>query len=172
MAVDAVRIAITDPEVLRKALGLARCRLSNEHLAEECLQNAVVSALKGELTYDAHKGDVWCWFQKIVIHEATKLQPRRINIDASRNVNDLQGHEPEPSNAADLAERVCVVRRALSAVPKNMREVCVMRFRDRLSWQEIATRLKKNPDTLRVRFCDKVLPKLLRIILRERKRAT
>jgi RNA polymerase sigma factor (sigma-70 family) len=48
------------------------------------------------------------------------------------------------------AEKVELVRRAIARLPTASRKVVLLRYRDRLKFSEIATKLGRSPDAVRM----------------------
>ncbi|MCC7409577.1 MAG: sigma-70 family RNA polymerase sigma factor [Phycisphaeraceae bacterium] len=133
-------------------LDLATALLEDQHLAEDAMQGAFVTALArlDQLrTPAAFPG----WLLQIVRTEANRiLRSRR------ERVGEVPGSqvaaEPSPSEEAELGEQTRRVRQAVAALPPATREAARLFYLDEMKCHQIAERLDIPPGTVKRRLYD------------------
>jgi RNA polymerase sigma-70 factor (ECF subfamily) len=104
------------------------------------------------------------WLRRILLHRlsrlygqyrrtekrnlARELHPRQTSLNYLEQF--LDSDQTSPSGHAVRAENVELVRQAITRLPAASRKVVVLRYRDRLTFSEIATKLGRSPDAVRM----------------------
>jgi RNA polymerase sigma-70 factor (ECF subfamily) len=108
--------------------------------------------------------ELLAWLRQILLHRLSRLygQYRRTekrNLarewhPKQTSLNFLEhffaSDQTSPSGHAVRAEKVELVRRAIARLPTASRQVVVLRYRDRLTFSEIATKLGRSADAVRM----------------------
>ncbi len=123
---------------------------SDRALSEDLVQDVFFRILKYRHTYQADTS-FRAWMYQIgrnaYLDEVGKRKPEVGLPDAA----GLAGAEPAPDRQLESRQDAALVRRALAALPREKREVLVMsRFMD-LKYDEIASVLKCEVGTVKVR---------------------
>jgi len=125
---------------LDAAYNLARWLMRDETDAEDVVQDAYVRAIRHYA--GLRGGDGRAWFLAIVRNRCyDRLRQRGAedaHADFDEAIHSLQVQAPNPETALLRAERGELVRRALSEMPAEYREVLVLRELEQLSYGEIA----------------------------------
>jgi RNA polymerase sigma-70 factor, ECF subfamily len=127
-----------------RALGFATRVLRDQHLAEDVVQDSFIQVWRRAGSFDPRRGSVLSWLMAVVYHRCIdvlrgqKARPRTISwgCDAA--------DRPAPQDTWDHVEqrlRMSVVRRAVSQLPREQREVIELGFFAGYSHREIAERL-------------------------------
>lgn len=128
------------------ALRTAYLFLRDRSLAEDCVQDAFVSAWRARSSL-RDRGAERAWLMTIVANTARSHMRRRIPIPTDTVPADPSTHDPfdELAVSADL-------RQALDQLPVEQREVIVMRVYLDLSVEETARALKVAEGTVKSRL--------------------
>ncbi len=135
---DIERLVIT---VWPEAFRLARSILGEQQAAEDAAQEAciilyrTIASLRSAAAFRV-------WFYRIVVREAAELKRRLSRGEPTRETSPTA---PDQNASID-------VWHALSALPKNLREVVVLRYFEDLSSREIASVLRIPDGTVRFRL--------------------
>jgi RNA polymerase sigma-70 factor (ECF subfamily) len=112
----------------------------------------------------ASRDELLAWLRQILLHRLSRLygryrhtQKRRLDRELSVRQTSLNfieqlfdSEQTSPSGHALRAEKVELVRRAIARLPTASRKVVLLRYRDRLKFSEIATKLGRSPDAVRM----------------------
>jgi RNA polymerase sigma-70 factor, ECF subfamily len=124
---------------LRAAYNFARWLVRNNHDAEDIVQESFLKAYKGLDTFRG--GDARTWMLSIVRNTAMNfLRKRKPDITVTWNIQEQEPEDPAPDAEHGLLEqsRREQVRRAISQLAPEFREVIVLREIEDLSYKEIA----------------------------------
>jgi len=110
--------------------------LGNVDDAADAVHDAYATALAKPGAYDAAKGPLKPWFMRVVRNRCLDMVRRRRGGGVP--VEELEAPGPGPEEAAGAAERTVAVQRALAAIPRDKREIVVLRDYLDLSYAEIA----------------------------------
>ncbi|MBQ7600366.1 MAG: sigma-70 family RNA polymerase sigma factor [Clostridia bacterium] len=132
--------------------------------AEDIAQNSFIKAwrslgrFRGDCTFST-------WLFRITVNTAKdyiRSEKRRPRVSITRNSDDsdeteewdlpVSSGDEVPEDALDRKESVIMVRKAIEALPKEQRDVIVLRDLDGLSYQEIADKLSIEIGTVRSRI--------------------
>lgn len=125
---------------LDAAYNLAHWLMRNEQDTQDVVQDAVLRAVR----YFAglRNRDARAWLMKIVRNSCyTKLREKPPVRDAIELDEELLLADPDASDPEShvLREEVgAIVRRAVEALPTNLREVLILREMERMSYRDIA----------------------------------
>jgi RNA polymerase sigma-70 factor, ECF subfamily len=118
----------------RMAVGLARSRLSDPHLAEDAAQEAFAVACQRLATL--RNGQRFAqWLGTICRRTASRLSRLRVNaepLDSVPAISASSGDEDESSQQ---------VRSAVDRLPQRLREIVLLHYFSGLSYDEISTTL-------------------------------
>ena len=125
----------------RLAAGVAYGILGDVHLSADAVQDAFVKAWQGlDRLRDASRFPPW--FLQIVRTSALDIVRRRSRLNRSEYplFDSDQGVDGKPSPEAMLVsqERSVAIRRAISSLPAEYREVILLKHAERRSYREIA----------------------------------
>ena len=110
--------------------------LGNVDDAADAVHDAFAAALAKPDAYDPRKGPLKPWFMRVVRNRSLDmLRRRRDNSMAIEEVIDPAGG---PEEALGVAQRTLAIKRALAAIPRDKREIIVLRDYLDLSYAEIA----------------------------------
>jgi len=122
------------------AYNLARYLMRNEADAEDVVQSAYVRAISHFAGFRG--GDGRAWLLTIVRNSCydrmRKMGPSSRNTEFDETMHSGGRQNPDPETALLLAERTELVRKSLSELPAESREVLVLRELEQLSYREIA----------------------------------
>ena len=126
-----------------RVFAVVRRIVGDDHRAEDCAQEAWISALRGlpEFRRDARFGT---WIHRIAVNQALQMQ-RRSGVRQQRETElpDTLSVGPGRRDAL-LEDRIA---RALDQVPDRMRQVLVLHDVEGYTHQEIAERMGVRPGT-------------------------
>jgi RNA polymerase sigma-70 factor (ECF subfamily) len=131
---------------------VARSMLGDAHVAEDMAQEAFLHAYRALSGYRA-EGKFQAWLRMITTRLC--LNYRR---DHRREIawDDLSGHPAEmtdgPESRLGEWEQQSEVRRAIRALPRDFRDVIVLRYMEDLSYEEIARSLGVPVSTIETRL--------------------
>jgi RNA polymerase sigma-70 factor (ECF subfamily) len=123
----------------RAVLGLAIRRLGDRGRAEDASQEAFVAIWRSARTYDPERGAGAPWLYTVARNAITDGLRRR--PEPSAELVDGPGHEPDPSEQAEVAWQAWRVHRALEVLPEHERPVIELAYWRGLSQSEIADSL-------------------------------
>ncbi|NET55972.1 MAG: RNA polymerase sigma factor [Symploca sp. SIO2E6] len=109
---------------------------------------AKITNLKGWLTRFAHN---FC----IDLHRENNqgiTGVENLEVMATEERNGLLPEWETPGKVLEKRELLAVIRRAIEDLPENLRQVCVLRFEQELSYQEIAQQLAISNVSVRKRI--------------------
>jgi RNA polymerase sigma-70 factor (ECF subfamily) len=112
----------------------------------------------------ASRDELLAWLRTILLHRLSRLygyyrgtekrNPAREWHPPQSSVNLLEqlfdSQQTSPSGFAVRTEKIELVRRAISRLPVASRKVVLLRYRDRLKFSEIAAKLDRSPDAVRM----------------------
>jgi RNA polymerase sigma-70 factor (ECF subfamily) len=126
------------------AVGIARSRLGDRHLAEDAAQEAFAVACRG--LHSLRDGSRFpAWLAKICRRTAVRMTRAQPNGQPLR-------HEPADQSADDTAAKSVRVERALTQLAPAAREVIQLHYFSGLSYEEIARALKTTPQAVHGRL--------------------
>lgn len=132
------------------AHALATQLLGNADEAADAVQDAFATALSRSSSYDPSKGALKPWFMRVVRNRCLDLLRRRRPSDESADMLPDPGAGPD--EAFDTNELSTRIRRAISALPADKREIIVLRDYMDMSYAEIADVLDIAPGTVMSRL--------------------
>ena len=150
-------------EVGPRLLSVARRLVHDEDIANDCVQNAFVQALKNIRGFEGRSA-ISTWLHRIVINTAlAALRTRRRRpeepIEPLLPVFDRSGHRipvgPVAQTPEDLAGRSQVrelVGAAIDLLPDSYRTVLLLRDIEELSGEETAEVLETTPNAVKIRL--------------------
>lgn len=118
------------------AHALALQILGNTHDATDAVQDAFVKVLNKPGAYDANAGPLTPWFLRVVRNHCIDLIRRRRPEDS--NAAELSDSASGPEASLEGEQRNQLLKRALSALPAEQRQIIVLRDYMDLSYAEIA----------------------------------
>ena len=139
----------------RPLLRLARKQLNTKFQAKvgasDVVQDTLIKALHDIRTFQGcTSAQIMEWLRAILKHTTTNLvrqfttdkrQLKRETTQVSESVaNDLRHAEPSASDTASRREETLRVQGFLERLPPHQAEVVRLRFREKLSFQEIASK--------------------------------
>ena len=148
---------------------VARAVLNDALEAEDVLQETYINAFTHLSDFRA-AARLSTWLTRIALNEAlARRRKRRPTVDIKAiegMVAPFSAHEPDPEEAAALAEIRSLLERAVSGLPEPFRIVFVMRDVEEMSIDETAFLLALRPQTVSTRLYH--ARRLLRKALRDK----
>jgi RNA polymerase sigma-70 factor, ECF subfamily len=147
-----------------RLLSVARGLLRHDEDAQDCLQNAYVSAFRGLRSF---KGDcqLSTWLHRIVVTTALmKLRTRRRKpeesiepllptyLDDGHHAEDFGDWNAQADRLLEQKETRATVRAAIADLPETYRTVLMLRDIEELSTEEVASRLTCSANAVKVRL--------------------
>ena len=158
----------------RPLLRLARLQLGRRVQAKggasDMVQDTFTKALDDIRTFEGcTPEEVWGWLRTILMHTMTnfarqfttgKRQVERETTRASESVaNDLRHVAPSASETAIRREQTCRLQALLARLPTHYAEVVRLRFEEKLSFQDIASKMGGTSEAARKR-CSRAVVEL------------
>ncbi len=147
-----------------RMLNVARQLLSNEHDAQDAVQEAFVTALRSLPKFE-QRSSLATWLHRIVVNAALmkrRAQGRRHEEPLDGLLPDFlpDGHEARPTPqwsrsalaALEREETRSRVRECIDRLPETHRTVLVLRDLQELDTQTVAELLDISPDAVKVRL--------------------
>lgn len=148
------------------AYSLAYRIAGSTEVAEDIVQDAMLSAWRGASAYDARRGTVRTWLLRIVHNRAIDLLRRRAVQERLRSSDELDpeagaGRDPERASAEEQQdpvvetlrrERARAVGQALAALPEDQRKVVELAYYGGFTHTEIADLLGAPVGTVKGRM--------------------
>lgn len=136
-------------EELFRSLYEGLCRFAHRYLEDASLAEDLVQELFADLWAEhAHlelRGSVRAYLYAAVRNRSLSLRKHRLverdwgRNEASADVRELHRAPPRPEQPVDIAERDARVRAAIDALPERCKVVMQLRWREQLSYAEIAS---------------------------------
>ncbi|MBK7875669.1 MAG: sigma-70 family RNA polymerase sigma factor [Planctomycetes bacterium] len=146
---DLTALALVFDRTAPKLLAVARHLAADEASAEDVVQATFLAALEHAERFDAER-DLESWLVGIATNQAQKLRARQARTpDPVRLVLPEDG---DPVERAELAEFVATLDATLARVPEAYRAVLREHLADGRSPEEIARKLARSPNTVRVQL--------------------
>jgi len=134
------------------ALDLASALLTDEHLAEDAVQEAFITALR-RLDDLREPSAFPGWFRQIVRTECNRiLRKRRERLQPE--TEETAGDAPSALEHVEQSERRAQVRAALASLPPVSRQTAELFYLEELKCADIATRLQVPAGTVKRRLHD------------------
>lgn len=133
-------------------LGYLVAKLGDRELAEEVLQDVMLSAWKSAAGF---RGDskVFTWLLSIARNRAINTyRKRKPSVVALDDVFDLHGNDTGPLEQVERNDLRTAVARALRHLPETQREVLILVFYHQLTGPEVATVLDISVGTVKSRL--------------------
>jgi RNA polymerase sigma-70 factor (ECF subfamily) len=124
--------------------------LGNVDDAADAVHDSFATVLARPDAYDRAKGPLKPWFFRVVRNRCLDMIRRR--LDASDTVEQLTDSAPSPEERVASEQRTARISAALSTLPRDKREVIVLRDYLDLSYAEIADVLNVAPGTVMSRI--------------------
>jgi RNA polymerase sigma-70 factor (ECF subfamily) len=124
---------------VRAVLGLALRRIGDRGRAEDAAQDAFVAIWRSARTYDPGRGAGAPWLYAVARNAIT--DGLRRTPEATSELQDGPGNEPDPSDRAESAWTAWRVHRALETLPDHERPLIELAYWRGLSQSEIADSL-------------------------------
>ncbi len=143
----------------RRIFALAFGMLGREEEARDATQETFLAAFRNLRGFRG-EAKVSSWLHRIAINQCITRQ-RRARVRAETALEDEAGAEVarlsapahgSPAHAAESRQRTEMVRRAVSALPTELREVLVMKEFEELTFQEISDVLDMPLSTVKSRL--------------------
>jgi len=143
----------------RKIFALCFGMLTREDEARDAAQETFIAAYKN-LGRFRGEAKVSSWLHRIAVNQCITLK-RRAKTRAEDHMDDENGEaervfvapaKASPGNEAEQAERLNVVRQAVSALPTDLRQVVVMKEFEEMTFQEISNTLEIPLSTVKSRL--------------------
>ena len=142
----------------RQIYSLALRMLSHEEAARDVCQETFLSAFRN-LSKFRGEAQFSSWLYRITLNQCNTYL-RRTQTRANVSLDEqLEAGAPEPAQAAELVDEVIErqqrarhLRKALAAIPPEMRQVVVMKEYEGLKFQEIAEILGLPVSTVKTRL--------------------
>jgi RNA polymerase sigma-70 factor (ECF subfamily) len=143
----------------RRIFALAFGMLGREEEARDATQETFISAFRNLRGFRG-EAKVSSWLHRIAINQCISRQ-RRAKVRGETSLEDERdgGSEPfqsaaheSPARAAESRQRTEIVRRAVDALPAELRQVVVMKEFEELTFQEIAEALDLPLSTVKSRL--------------------
>lgn len=110
------------------------------------------------------RDELLAWLRQILLHRLSRLfsqfrltQKRRLDRECRPGQASLffldqlfDSQQTSPSGHALRAEKIELVRQAIARLPAASRKVVLLRYRDHLKFTEIAAKLGRSPDAVRM----------------------
>ncbi|MCC6492329.1 MAG: sigma-70 family RNA polymerase sigma factor [Pirellulales bacterium] len=110
------------------------------------------------------RDELLAWLRKILLHRlchvyaqyrgtgkrdvARECRPRQTSLNILEQLFDPE--QTSPSGHAVRAEKIARVRQAVGRLPAASRKVVLLRYRDRLTFSEIAAKVGRSPNAVRM----------------------
>jgi RNA polymerase sigma-70 factor (ECF subfamily) len=143
----------------RRIFALAFGMLGREEDARDATQETFFAAFRNLRNFRG-EAKVSSWLHRIAINQCITRQ-RRARVRGETALEDETSSEgatflapahQSPAQTAESRERIKIVRRAVSALPPELREVIVMKEFEELTFQEIADVLELPLSTVKSRL--------------------
>ena len=143
----------------RKIFALCFGMLTREDEARDAAQETFIAAYKN-LNRFRGEAKVSSWLHRIAVNQCLTVK-RRAKTRPEERIDDENGEtdrvfvapaEMSPGNEAEQAERLNVVRQAVSALPTDLRQVVVMKEFEEMTFQEISDTLEIPLSTVKSRL--------------------
>ena len=145
-------------------LSVARRFLSNDADAQECVQDAFLSAFRALDRFDG-RARLDTWLHRIVVNAAL-MKLRRQRRHPERFIEELlpafasDGHQQAPARAwkdsgparIELAEIQTLVRQKIGELPESYRAVLLLRDIEEYDTETVAQMLEVSPAVVKVRL--------------------
>jgi RNA polymerase sigma-70 factor, ECF subfamily len=131
---------------------LAYRMLGRREEAEDAAQDAFVKVFRSLNAY-SDQMPFWPWLRRIVVNACIDKQPREYSSDDVETTIDLE--EPFVDSVEMEVLRKCEIERideTIAGLPGTYRTVVVLRYREDLSFEEIAEAMGQTPGAARVRL--------------------
>ena len=141
----------------RKVFNVAYKFVGKHDEAEDLTQDIFLRVFKSLDTFD-RRANFQTWLisvsRNLCIDHYRSVRKERETIDRDIDANELSPPSADqgPFAALEQRDRVELLRRALSALPRTLRTAVVMRDIQELSYQEIADRLRLPEGTVKSRI--------------------
>jgi RNA polymerase sigma-70 factor, ECF subfamily len=163
-----VELAVsTDPDAFgeivrrweRKIFALCFGMLTREDEARDAVQETFIAAYKN-LSKFRGEAKVSSWLHRIAVNQCLTIK-RRAKTRSEDHIDDENGEADRvfiapsgtsPGTRAEQAERLNVVRQAVSALPTDLRQVVVMKEFEEMTFQEISDTLDIPLSTVKSRL--------------------
>lgn len=135
---------------LDRVYGYAFYMLGDHHDAEDATERAFLSALRAIGRFRSDGGTFRAWLFRIAHNELANALRRRARHSAASLDDVFASAEDDPAHVVGALDESRRVRRAVSALPDDRRQVIVLRFVDGLSAREIGVVLGRSEGAIRV----------------------
>jgi len=143
----------------RKIFALCFGMLTREDEARDAAQETFIAAYRN-LSRFRGEAKVSSWLHRIAVNQCLTVK-RRAKTRSEEYIDDDSGDgdkvfvapaKMSPGNKAEQAERLNVVRQAVSALPTDLRQVVVMKEFEEMTFQEISETLEIPLSTVKSRL--------------------
>lgn len=147
-----------------RLLSVARRIVRDDHLAQDCLQNALVQAFLKIGTFE-ERAALTTWLHRIVVNSALMaLRSRKLRGEESlddllptfdeyeHRISERGPDAPTPEELLQRADAREVVERAIDALPDGHRMVLLLRDFEELSIQEVAELMQLTANAVKIRL--------------------
>jgi RNA polymerase sigma-70 factor (ECF subfamily) len=142
----------------RRIYALAYGILGREDEARDAAQETFVAAFRGLANFRG-EAKVSSWLHRIAVNQCVTRQRRtRVRAEVSFEAEQEDGRAQfaaehgSPAGATEAGQRAEAVRRAVAALPPELREVVVLKEFEELTFQEIADALGVPLSTVKSRL--------------------
>ena len=143
----------------RRIFALAYSMLGREEDARDATQETFISAFRNLRGFRG-EAKVSSWLHRIAVNQCITRQ-RRVKVRGETALEDeteqdrasfFAPAQESPAHAAEHGERTAMVRRAVNALPTELRQVILMKEFEELTFQEIAEALDLPLSTVKSRL--------------------
>lgn len=162
-----VEMALAQPDVFgeivrrweRKIFALCYGMLGREEEARDAMQETFIAAYRN-LSGFRGEAKVSSWLHRIAVNQCLTRQRRsKVRNETAledENENDSNSFfastDQSPSGDAEQRERIEVIRRAVNALPADLKQVVVMKEFEEMTFQEISETLELPLSTVKSRL--------------------
>lgn len=141
-------------------------RLRNRQLAEEVLQDVMLSAWNSAASF-REESKVRTWLLVIARNRAINMQrKRKLQLVQLYEEGDMLSEDTSPSQRMERYDNKSLVREAINQLPEHQREVLVLVFYHQLSGPEVADVLDISVGTVKSRL-HRAKEMLKRVLMKE-----
>jgi RNA polymerase sigma-70 factor (ECF subfamily) len=137
---------------LDRVYGYCFYQLGDHHDAEDATERTFMAALRGLDEFEDRGSTFRAWLFRIARNTVANAHRsrRRRRTEPLPDSFERQAPNADPAGLVALADELHAVRRAITEMPDDRRQVIVLRFVDGLSTAEVAEVLDRSPGAVRV----------------------
>lgn len=141
----------------RKIYRLCYAMLGREDDARDAAQETFIQAFRNLGNFRG-EAKVSSWLHRIAVNQCISKQRRqKVRKESALETEDettafVQPLEKSPARAAEQSERLASIRRAVDALPPDLKQVVVLKEFEEMTFQEIADALRLPVSTVKSRL--------------------